>query len=123
MRVCFLFYPRILQYIFKIPPFLKPMYNHFTTRNSSCIKDNFPACVFVCLRSSRDSSPSSDIADDSSLPNGHAVGSMESPSTSTGALRPPRPPRPQRPPPPSPQRPNSSTGTNFTLLLQFQKCN
>ncbi|GAA6067655.1 itchy E3 ubiquitin protein ligase a isoform X1 [Tachysurus ichikawai] len=63
-------------------------------------------------RSSRDSSPSSDIADDSSLPNGHAVGNTASPSTSTGALRPPRPPRPQRPPPPSPQRPNSSTASS-----------
>ncbi|KAF7711495.1 itchy E3 ubiquitin protein ligase a [Silurus meridionalis] len=63
-------------------------------------------------RSSRDSSPSSDIADDTSLPNGHAVGSTESPSTSTGALRPPRPPRPQRPPPSSHQRPNSSTASS-----------
>ncbi|XP_072540904.1 itchy E3 ubiquitin protein ligase a [Salminus brasiliensis] len=63
-------------------------------------------------RSSRDSSPSSDIADDPSLPNGHAVGSTGSPSPSAGALRPPRPPRPQRPPPPSPQRPPSSTASS-----------
>uniref|UniRef100_A0A8B9L8M7 E3 ubiquitin-protein ligase n=1 Tax=Astyanax mexicanus TaxID=7994 RepID=A0A8B9L8M7_ASTMX len=62
--------------------------------------------------SSRDSSPSSDIADDTSLPNGHAVGSTGSPSPSAGSLRPPRPPRPQRPPPPSPQRPPSSTASS-----------
>uniref|UniRef100_A0A4W4EZM6 E3 ubiquitin-protein ligase n=1 Tax=Electrophorus electricus TaxID=8005 RepID=A0A4W4EZM6_ELEEL len=60
--------------------------------------------------SSRDSSPSSDIADDPLLPNGHAVGSPGSPSPSAGALRPLRPPRPQWPPPASPQRPSSSAG-------------
>ncbi|XP_076869959.1 itchy E3 ubiquitin protein ligase a [Brachyhypopomus gauderio] len=64
------------------------------------------------VRSSRDSSPSSDIADDPSLPNGHAVGSRGSPSPSAGALRPPRPPRPQRPPPASPQRPSSSIASS-----------
>lgn len=63
-------------------------------------------------RSSRDSSPSSDIADDTSLPNGHAVGSTGSPSSSVGALRLPRPPRPLRPPPPSPQKPPSSTASS-----------
>uniref|UniRef100_A0AAR2K4E1 E3 ubiquitin-protein ligase n=1 Tax=Pygocentrus nattereri TaxID=42514 RepID=A0AAR2K4E1_PYGNA len=68
-------------------------------------------------KSSRDSSPSSDIADDPSLPNGHAVGSTGSPSPSSGALRPPRPPRPQRPPPPSPQRPPSSTGVHLSRRL------
>uniref|UniRef100_A0A4W4F096 E3 ubiquitin-protein ligase n=1 Tax=Electrophorus electricus TaxID=8005 RepID=A0A4W4F096_ELEEL len=62
----------------------------------------------LCGRSSRDSSPSSDIADDPLLPNGHAVGSPGSPSPSAGALRPLRPPRPQWPPPASPQRPSSS---------------
>uniref|UniRef100_A0AAY5EY72 E3 ubiquitin-protein ligase n=1 Tax=Electrophorus electricus TaxID=8005 RepID=A0AAY5EY72_ELEEL len=64
----------------------------------------------LCGRSSRDSSPSSDIADDPLLPNGHAVGSPGSPSPSAGALRPLRPPRPQWPPPASPQRPSSSAG-------------
>ncbi|XP_057193112.1 itchy E3 ubiquitin protein ligase a [Triplophysa rosa] len=56
---------------------------------------------------SRDSSPTSDITDDASLPNGHAVGSSGSASPSTGALRPPRPPRPQRLPPASPHKPAS----------------
>uniref|UniRef100_A0A8B9L9X4 E3 ubiquitin-protein ligase n=1 Tax=Astyanax mexicanus TaxID=7994 RepID=A0A8B9L9X4_ASTMX len=71
-------------------------------------------------KSSRDSSPSSDIADDTSLPNGHAVGSTGSPSPSAGSLRPPRPPRPQRPPPPSPQRPPSSTGTPYIFHDQLE---
>ncbi|XP_056607624.1 LOW QUALITY PROTEIN: itchy E3 ubiquitin protein ligase a [Triplophysa dalaica] len=66
---------------------------------------------------SRDSSPSSDITDDASLPNGHAVGSSGSASPSTGALRPPRPPRPQRLPPASPHKPasiGSSAGSTPT---------
>ncbi|RXN29536.1 E3 ubiquitin- ligase Itchy-like isoform X1 [Labeo rohita] len=60
---------------------------------------------------SRDSSPSSDIADEAPLPNGHAVGSTGSASPSAGALR-PRPPRPQRPPPASPHKPTSSTASS-----------
>ncbi|XP_051569015.1 E3 ubiquitin-protein ligase Itchy isoform X3 [Myxocyprinus asiaticus] len=58
---------------------------------------------------SRDSSPSSDITDDVSMPNGHAVGSTGSASPSVGALRPFRPPRP---PPPSPHKPTSSTASS-----------
>uniref|UniRef100_A0A8C1MKI7 HECT-type E3 ubiquitin transferase n=1 Tax=Cyprinus carpio TaxID=7962 RepID=A0A8C1MKI7_CYPCA len=60
---------------------------------------------------SRDSSPSSDIADEAPLPNGHAVGSPGSASPSAGALRPPRPSRPQRPPASS-HKPTSSTASS-----------
>ncbi|XP_016408146.1 itchy E3 ubiquitin protein ligase a [Sinocyclocheilus rhinocerous] len=58
---------------------------------------------------SRDSSPSSDIADKAPLPNGHAVENTGSASPSAGALR---PPRPQRPPPASPHKPISSTASS-----------
>uniref|UniRef100_A0A673J7H7 E3 ubiquitin-protein ligase n=1 Tax=Sinocyclocheilus rhinocerous TaxID=307959 RepID=A0A673J7H7_9TELE len=70
--------------------------------------------VSVCCWSSRDSSPSSDIADKAPLPNGHAVENTGSASPSAGALR---PPRPQRPPPASPHKPISSTGRNITRGL------
>uniref|UniRef100_A0AAR2KLR7 HECT-type E3 ubiquitin transferase n=1 Tax=Pygocentrus nattereri TaxID=42514 RepID=A0AAR2KLR7_PYGNA len=86
-----------------------------TLEVSETLKSNDMKSKF-CFLSHVDSSPSSDIADDPSLPNGHAVGSTGSPSPSSGALRPPRPPRPQRPPPPSPQRPPSSTGVSRRLL-------
>uniref|UniRef100_A0A8B9RJB6 E3 ubiquitin-protein ligase n=1 Tax=Astyanax mexicanus TaxID=7994 RepID=A0A8B9RJB6_ASTMX len=89
------------------------------TLTNPILKVNF-FVIFVFVRSSRDSSPSSDIADDTSLPNGHAVGSTGSPSPSAGSLRPPRPPRPQRPPPPSPQRPPSSTGTPYIFHDQLE---
>lgn len=85
--------------------------------------------VSVCCWCSRDSSPSSDIADEAPLPNGHAVGSPGSASPSAGALRPPRPSRPQRPPA-SPHKPTSSTGreryqrshilNSHTTLLRFR---
>ncbi|XP_016091738.1 E3 ubiquitin-protein ligase Itchy-like [Sinocyclocheilus grahami] len=58
---------------------------------------------------SRDSSPSSDIADEAPLPNAHAVENTGSVSPSAGALR---PPRPQRPPPASPHKPMSSTASS-----------
>uniref|UniRef100_A0A672NKP1 E3 ubiquitin-protein ligase n=1 Tax=Sinocyclocheilus grahami TaxID=75366 RepID=A0A672NKP1_SINGR len=70
--------------------------------------------VSVCCWSSRDSSPSSDIADEAPLPNAHAVENTGSVSPSAGALR---PPRPQRPPPASPHKPMSSTGRNITRGL------
>uniref|UniRef100_A0A671SDA5 E3 ubiquitin-protein ligase n=1 Tax=Sinocyclocheilus anshuiensis TaxID=1608454 RepID=A0A671SDA5_9TELE len=70
--------------------------------------------VSVCCWSSRHSSPSSDIADEAPLPNGHAVENTVSASPSAGALR---PPRPQRPPPASPHKPISSTGRNITRGL------
>uniref|UniRef100_A0A672NHC2 E3 ubiquitin-protein ligase n=1 Tax=Sinocyclocheilus grahami TaxID=75366 RepID=A0A672NHC2_SINGR len=56
---------------------------------------------------SRDSSPSSAIADEAVLPNGHAVGRPGSASPSAGALRPPHPSRPQRP-----HKPTSSTASS-----------
>uniref|UniRef100_A0A8C1MIE3 HECT-type E3 ubiquitin transferase n=1 Tax=Cyprinus carpio TaxID=7962 RepID=A0A8C1MIE3_CYPCA len=65
--------------------------------------------TFTSEEQNRDSSPSSDIADEAPLPNGHAVGSPGSASPSAGALRPPRPSRPQRPPASS-HKPTSSTG-------------
>uniref|UniRef100_A0A673J6V2 E3 ubiquitin-protein ligase n=1 Tax=Sinocyclocheilus rhinocerous TaxID=307959 RepID=A0A673J6V2_9TELE len=61
--------------------------------------------TFASEEQNRDSSPSSDIADEAALPNGHAVGSPGSASPSAVALRPPRPSRPQRP-----HKPTSSTG-------------
>uniref|UniRef100_A0A671SWT7 E3 ubiquitin-protein ligase n=1 Tax=Sinocyclocheilus anshuiensis TaxID=1608454 RepID=A0A671SWT7_9TELE len=61
--------------------------------------------TFASEEQNRDSSPSSDIADEAALPNGHAVGSPGSASPSAGALKPPRPSRPQRP-----HKPTSSTG-------------
>uniref|UniRef100_A0AAR2LVM3 HECT-type E3 ubiquitin transferase n=1 Tax=Pygocentrus nattereri TaxID=42514 RepID=A0AAR2LVM3_PYGNA len=91
-----------------------------TLEVSETLKSNDMKSKF-CFLSHVDSSPSSDIADDPSLPNGHAVGSTGSPSPSSGALRPPRPPRPQRPPPPSPQRPPSSTGVSRRLLNWEQR--
>uniref|UniRef100_A0AAY4EUR8 E3 ubiquitin-protein ligase n=1 Tax=Denticeps clupeoides TaxID=299321 RepID=A0AAY4EUR8_9TELE len=57
---------------------------------------------------SRGSSPSSDVAEETALPNGHAVNGTGSPSLNAGTTRPPRPPRPMRPPPP--RRPTSSPG-------------
>uniref|UniRef100_A0A8C2DHE1 E3 ubiquitin-protein ligase n=1 Tax=Cyprinus carpio TaxID=7962 RepID=A0A8C2DHE1_CYPCA len=67
--------------------------------------------TFTSEEQNRDSSPSSDIADEAPLPNGHAVGSPGSASPSAGALRPPRPSRPQRPPASS-HKPTSSTASS-----------
>uniref|UniRef100_A0A8C1FSI1 E3 ubiquitin-protein ligase n=1 Tax=Cyprinus carpio carpio TaxID=630221 RepID=A0A8C1FSI1_CYPCA len=85
--------------------------------------------TFTSEEQNRDSSPSSDIADEAPLPNGHAVGSPGSASPSAGALRPPRPSRPQRPPASS-HKPTSSTGrehyqrshilNSHTTLLRFR---
>ncbi|XP_062853557.1 itchy E3 ubiquitin protein ligase a [Trichomycterus rosablanca] len=63
-------------------------------------------------RSSRDSSPSSDTAEDRSLPNGHALGSTRSCSESAGALRPPLPAPISQRQPAFPQRPASSTASS-----------
>uniref|UniRef100_A0AAY4EUP5 E3 ubiquitin-protein ligase n=1 Tax=Denticeps clupeoides TaxID=299321 RepID=A0AAY4EUP5_9TELE len=59
---------------------------------------------------SRGSSPSSDVAEETALPNGHAVNGTGSPSLNAGTTRPPRPPRPMRPPPP--RRPTSSPASS-----------
>uniref|UniRef100_A0A673BNH2 E3 ubiquitin-protein ligase n=1 Tax=Sphaeramia orbicularis TaxID=375764 RepID=A0A673BNH2_9TELE len=63
--------------------------------------------VFI-LRSSRDTSPSSDSDEWVIVPNGHAVNGTSSPSRSPGGSATSRPPRPARPPPPTPCRPAAS---------------
>ncbi|XP_034143201.1 itchy E3 ubiquitin protein ligase a isoform X1 [Esox lucius] len=67
----------------------------------------------VLLRSSRDTSPSSDSTEDWVIvPNGHAVNGTESPVPSPGGSKSTRPPRPARPPPPTPRRPAASPASS-----------
>ncbi|XP_029548901.1 E3 ubiquitin-protein ligase Itchy isoform X1 [Salmo trutta] len=67
----------------------------------------------VILRSSRDTSPSSDSTEDwVIIPNGHAINCTGSPAPSPGGSKSTRPPRPARPPPPTPRRPAASPASS-----------
>uniref|UniRef100_A0AAY4EV70 E3 ubiquitin-protein ligase n=1 Tax=Denticeps clupeoides TaxID=299321 RepID=A0AAY4EV70_9TELE len=80
----------------------------FLLTKCSMSAHSFLLSNFLIFRPSRGSSPSSDVAEETALPNGHAVNGTGSPSLNAGTTRPPRPPRPMRPPPP--RRPTSSPG-------------
>uniref|UniRef100_A0A671WS93 E3 ubiquitin-protein ligase n=1 Tax=Sparus aurata TaxID=8175 RepID=A0A671WS93_SPAAU len=73
----------------------------------------------LILRSSRDTSPSSDSEEWVIVPNGHAVNGTGSPSQSPGDSNASRPPRPARPPPATPRRPAASPSRKGTRHPRF----